>query len=36
MTGKTKSKDDEANIKLAEEYLKQGKEVIIIGTIQKI
>jgi superfamily II DNA or RNA helicase len=36
MTGKTNSKDDENNIKRAENYLKFWKQVIIIGTIQKI
>lgn len=36
MTWKTKEKDDDANIKKAEEIIERWGQVIIIGTIQKV
>lgn len=35
MTGGTKQKDDEENIRLAEEKIRSGEKIFIIGTIQK-
>ena len=35
MTGGTKQKCDEANIHAAEEKIRSGEKIFIIGTIQK-